>query len=270
MTTTTNHRPPVTFADLPRLMSLMTGDAKHDQAATSTLDVLWVLYDRVLRVTPQTAGDDARDRFVLSKGHGPMAYYAVLAAKGFLDPADLPGFGGFDSILGTHPDRVLVPGVEVSSGSLGHGLPLAVGMALGLRARGLADARVFVLTGDAELDEGSNHEAIAFARAAGLDTLHVVVVDNASSTHGWPGGVEARFAVEGWSVARVSGRDHDALEAAFTVPHPGRPHMVAAVVEPKYSHPAATPTAAAAPLSATTPLAAAEAPPAAATAAPTR
>jgi transketolase len=238
-----NHRPPATFADLPRLMSLMTGDDKHDQAATSTLDVLWVLYDRVLRVTPQTAGDDARDRFVLSKGHGPMAYYAVLAAKGFLDLADLPGFGAFGSILGLHPDRVLVPGVEISSGSLGHGLPLAVGMALGLRARGLADARVFVLTGDAELDEGSNHEAIAVARAARLDALHVVVVDNASSTHGWPGGVEARFAVEGWSVRRVSGRDHDGLEAGFTAAHPGRPHMVAAVVEPKSSG-AATPPAA--------------------------
>ena len=129
MTTTANHRPPATFADLPRLMSLMTGDDKHDQAATSTLDVLWVLYDRVLRVTPQTAGDDGRDRFVMSKGHGPMAYYAVLAAKGFLDPADLPGFGAFGSILGLHPDRVLVPGVEVSSGSLGHGLPLAVELA---------------------------------------------------------------------------------------------------------------------------------------------
>src|ERR1700734_484680 len=269
MTTTANHRPAPPFADLPGLMSLMTGDDKHVQAATSTLDVLWVLYDRVLRVTPQTAGDDARDRFVMSKGHGPMAYYAVLAAKGFLNPADLPGFGAFDSVLGTHPDRVLVPGVEVSSGSLGHGLPLAVGMALGLRARGLPDARVFVLTGDAELDEGSNHEAIAFARAARLDTLHVVVVDNASSTHGWPGGVEARFAVEGWSVSRVSGRDHDALEAAFTVAHPGRPHMVAAVVEPKSSPPAATPTAAAAPQSAATPLAA-EAPAATRTAAPTR
>ena len=275
MTTTANHRPPATFADLPRLMSLMTGDDKHDQAATSTLDVLWVLYDRVLRVTPQTAGDDARDRFVLSKGHGPMAFYAVLAAKGFVDPADLPGFGAFGSILGLHPDRVLVPGVEISSGSLGHGLPLAVGMALGLRARGLADARVFVLTGDAELDEGSNHEAIAFARAAHLDTLHVVVVDNASSTHGWPGGVETRFAVEGWSVSRVSGRDHDALEAAFTVAHPGRPHMVAAVVEPKSSGSAAPPTAAAAAPPAAAPPAAAPpgpaAPPAPArSAAPTR
>ena len=235
MTTTTNHRPPVTFAGLPRLMSLMTGDAKHDQAATSTLDVLWVLYDRVLRVTPQTAGDDARDRFVLSKGHGPMAYYAVLAAKGFLNPADLPGFGGFDSILGTHPDRVLVPGVEVSSGSLGHGLPLAVGMALGLRARSLrerhvADARVFVLIGDAELDEGSNHEAIAFAGRAGLSQLHVVVVDNASATHGWPGGIEKRFSLEGWSAMRAGGRDHAALEQALTAPHPGQPHVVVATI----------------------------------------
>jgi transketolase len=235
MTTTANHRPAATFADLPGLMSLMTGDDKHDQAATSTLDVLWVLYDRVLRVTPQTAGDDARDWFLLSKGHGPMAYYAVLAAKGFVDPGDLSSFGAFHSALGLHPDRTLIRGVEISSGSLGHGLPLAAGVALGLRARGLTDSRVFVLVGDAELDEGSNHEAIAFARAARLDALHVVVVDNASSTYGWPGGVEARFAVEGWSVRRVSGRDHDALETALTAPHPGRPHLVAAVVEPKYA-----------------------------------
>ena len=244
MTTTANHRPAATFADLPGLMSLMTGDDKHDQAATSTLDVLWVLYDRVLRVTPQTAGDDARDWFLLSKGHGPMAYYAVLAAKGFVDPGDLSSFGAFDSAFGLHPDRTLIRGVEISSGSLGHGLPLAAGVALGLRARGLTDSRVFVLVGDAELDEGSNHEAIAFARAARLDTLHVVVVDNSSSSYGWPGGVEARFAVEGWSVRRVSGRDHDALETALTAPHPGRPHLVAAVVEPKYAQ--APPTSSAA------------------------
>jgi transketolase len=240
------------YADLPGLMALMTGDAKHDQAATSTLDVLWVLYDRVLRVTPRTAADDSRDRFVLSKGHGPAAYYAVLAAKGFIDAGELPGFGSFRSALGFHPDRTLVPGTEVSSGSLGHGLPLAVGLALGLRAlasqapapapaspapaRSAAEPapRVFVLVGDGELDEGSNFEAIAFAARAGLDALTVVAVDNASATHGWPGGVEARFAVEGWSVRRAPGRDHDALEAALTAGHPGRPHMVAAIVEPKW------------------------------------
>ena len=126
-----------------------------------------------------------------------------------------------------------MPGAEISSGSLGHGLPLAAGVALGLRARGLTGPRVFVLLGDAELDEGSNQEAIVFARAAKLDSLTVVVVDNDSDTYGWPGGVEARFAVEGWSVRRVSGRDHDALEAALTAGQPGRPHMVAAVVEAK-------------------------------------
>jgi len=232
--TSTTSRAPATFADLPTLMSLMTGDDKHDQAATSTLDVLWVLYDRVLRVSPDTADEDTRDRFLLSKGHGPMAYYAVLAAKGFLDNNELPGFGSFSSTLGFHPDHMLVPGAEISSGSLGHGLPLAAGMALGLRARGLTGPRMFVLLSDGELDEGSNHEAIAFARAAKLDSLTAVVVDNASATHGWPGGVEARFAVEGWSVRRVPGRDHGALEAALTVAHPGRPHMVAAVVEAKW------------------------------------
>jgi transketolase len=91
-----------------------------------------------------------------------------------------------------------------------------------------------VLVGDAELDEGSNHEAIAFAGAAGLDRLHVVVIDNASATHGWPGGIEARFTPAGWSAVRVSGRDHDAIEAALTAPHLRRPHLVVAVTEPKH------------------------------------
>jgi len=219
-------------------MALMTGDEKHGPAATSTLDVLWVLYDRVLNVGPADPEAPGRDRFLLSKGHGPIAYYAVLTARGFIDPGLLPcfaGFGDFGSPLGHHPDRVLLPGVEIGSGSLGHGLGLAVGTALGLRARGLARPRVFALVGDAELDEGSNHEAIAFAGAIGLDNLHAVVVDNASATHGWPGGIATRFEREGWSVLTVDGRDHDALETAFTAPHQGRPHAVVAVVEPKNS-----------------------------------
>ncbi len=245
----------ITFGDLPGLMTEMTGDEKHDLAAESTLDALWVLYDQVLRVSPETAGDDDRDRFLLSKGHGPMAYYAVLAAKGFIDRAELRAYGSFNSRLGHHPDRMLITGVEISSGSLGHGLPIGVGVALGLRARGQpradsqpraesqtraesqprADsqqgARVFVLVGDGELDEGSNHEAIAFAGAVGLDRLTVIVVDNSSSTYGWSGGAETRFTREGWSAARVSGRDHAALAAALTAPHPGTPHVVVAVIE---------------------------------------
>ena len=219
------------YENLPGLMALMTGDEKHDLASESTLDVIWVLYDRVLRITPASPASASRDRFYLSKGHGPMAYYAVLTAKGFLSAGELPRYGQFDSRLGRHPDRNLVPGAEISSGSLGHGLPLAVGTALGLRAMGLTQDRVFALTGDGELDEGSGHEAIAFAGRAGLDTLHCVVVDNSSSSYGWPGGIETRFAAEGWSTARVNGRDHDALEAALTAQHPGRPHAVVAVIE---------------------------------------
>lgn len=221
------------FHDLGRLISLMTGAEKHAPAAHSTMDALWVLYDRVLRVTPATADDPGRDRFLLSKGHGPMAYYAVLAAHGFFGEEVLRGFGTYRSPMGHHPDRLLVPGAEIGSGSLGHGLPLAVGTVLGLRAQGLTDPRVCVLVGDAELDEGSNHEAIAHAGPAGLEQLHTLVIDNASATHGWPGGIASRFEAAGWSAATVDGRDHEALYAAFTAPHPGRPRAVVARVEPK-------------------------------------
>lgn len=218
----------VEFDGLGELMSRMVGDQKHLPAATSTIDALWVLYDRVLRVTPEMV--ENRDRFYLSKGHGPMGYYAVLAAKGFIDPGMLDRFGTFRSPLGFHPDRVVAPGVEVSSGSLGHGLPLAVGTALGFRALGRPDPAVWVLVGDGELDEGSNHEAIAFAGRAALERLHVVVIDNGSASLGWPGGPEQRFAGEGWATERVDGRDHDELHRAFTRPHPGRPLCVVADV----------------------------------------
>ncbi|MGW3959843.1 thiamine pyrophosphate-dependent enzyme [Amycolatopsis sp. NPDC005003] len=220
-------------ADLPRLISLMTGDEKHRAAAESTLDVLWVLYDRVLDVTPANFREPGRDRFLLSKGHGPMAYYAVLTAKGFIDEAELETWSDTVSRLGHHPDRRRLPGAEISSGSLGHGLPIAFGTALGLRARGLTSAKVVTLVGDAELDEGSNHEAIVVAARERLENLTTVVIDNQSSTHGWPGGIARRFAVEGWETRTVSGRDHDALYEAFTTAHPGRPLAVVAVVEPK-------------------------------------
>jgi transketolase len=222
--------------ELRELMMIMTGDEKHEPSAESTLDAIWVLYDRVLRVSPATASAPDRDRFLLSKGHGPMAFYAVLAAKGFIRSDDLRGFGGYRSILGAHPDRLLIPGVELASGSLGHGLPIAVGLAYGLDGMpsdSVGDARVFCLVGDAELDEGSNHEAIALAGRLGLERLNVVVIDNRSSTYGWPGGIAARFQLEGWSTAVVDGHDHAALEAALLAAHPDRPHAVVALVGPK-------------------------------------
>jgi transketolase len=218
------------YHDLPRLIALMSGDEKHSTSADSTLDVLWVLYDRVLNVTPATVEDPDRNRFLLSKGHGPMSYYAVLAAKGFIPIETLATFGAYDSPLGHHPDRMLIPGVEISSGSLGHGLPIGVGVTLGLRAQG-RQPRVVVLVGDAELDEGSNHEAIALAGRLGLDRLTVVVVDNRSATYGWPGGIAGRFEIEGWATATVDGRDHEVLTTALTAKHIGQPDVVVAVVE---------------------------------------
>jgi transketolase len=213
-------------------MSLMTGDEKHSAAATSTLDVIRILYERVLDVSPETIGDERRDRFYLSKGHGPMAYYAVLADQGFFPESWLAEWGTFDSPLGFHPDRNLVPGVEISSGSLGHGLPLAVGTALGLRAQGIG-SRVVVLVGDAELDEGSNHEALELAAALELDALTVVAVDNRSSSYAVPGRIADRFAVEGWHTVTVDGRDHDALEKALSHRPVGQPNVVVAEVEEK-------------------------------------
>jgi len=215
--------------NIERLLTLMTGDEKHDPASYSTLAVLRVLYERVLDVSPQSLDDPRRDRFLLSKGHGPTAYYAVLCDRGFFPESWLRNWGAFDSRLGYHPDRNLVPGVEISSGSLGHGLPLAVGTALGLRAQGI-DSRVVVLVGDAELDEGSNHEALELATALRLDRLTVVVVDNRSTSYVVPGRIAARFATEGWHVATVDGRALDELEEALNERHVGVPNVAVATV----------------------------------------
>jgi transketolase len=206
------------YDDLPALLTQLTGDEKHDRSSFSTLDVLWVLNDRVL-------GRD--DRFILSKGHGPAAYYAVLAAKGLLPTELLDGFGSFDSPLGHHPDRKLVSGAEFSSGSLGHGLAVAAGSAVTGR-------RVFCLLGDAELEEGSNWEAVQYAGRIGLSSLTAIVIDNDSSTYGWPEGIERRFMLEGWAALRVDGRDHEQLEAALRPDSDGtRPRCIVAEVERK-------------------------------------
>ena len=178
--------------------------------------------------------DPDRDRFLVSKGHGPMALYAVLAAKGFIPCEWLTDFGRFGLASWPAPGTETsfpvsrspaVRSVTVSRSRWESRLP-----SMSVRRRG---ARVFVLLGDAELDEGSNHEAIALAGRMRLERLTAIVVDNASAAHGWPGGIEARFAIEGWETAVVDGHDHSALASAFTVRSPGRPRVVVAHAEPK-------------------------------------
>lgn len=209
-----------------------TGDEKHDASATSVAEVLDALYDDVLAVSPDRVSDPDRDRFYLSKGHGPQAYHAVLARHGYFSPDLLPGFGGADSPLGHHPDRLRLPGAEISSGSLGHGLALAVGSAIALRSQART-ARVVVLVGDAELDEGSNHEAIAVAGRFGLSRLTAVVVDNNSASHGWPGGIAARFALEGWVIRDVDAADRPELVTALRATDAAAPTVVVVHTDPK-------------------------------------
>ncbi len=199
--------------ELLDLIARSSGDEKHDASSFSTLDVIHMLYE-VLRVDPRNPEWQERDRFLLSKGHGPLAYYAVLARNRFFPPEELERFMTWEGILGAHPDRLQVPGVEVSTGSLGHGLPLAVGVAYALRARDLLEQRVFVLTGDAELNEGSNWEAILHAGSAQLANLTLIVVDNRSSNVAM-GDIAERLRAFGWDAVTVDGRDHEQLRAAY-------------------------------------------------------
>lgn len=207
-------------------MGLASGDEKHDPSTRSTLDVLWVLYDRILHVDPLQPRAEDRDRFLLSKGHGPLGLYAILADKGFFPTSELSRFLAPDGILGGHPDRNRVPGIETSTGSLGHGFPMAIGMALGMRAKGI-ERRVIVLIGDGEANEGSVWESALLAGDLGLSNLTAVLVDNGSSTRRL-GDVGAKFAAFGWIAQTVDGRDHAALELALGARDQDHPTIVVA------------------------------------------
>ena len=213
---------------LANLMDLASGDEKHDPSAYSTLAVLWVLYDRILNYDASHPQSEDRDRFILSKGHGPLVLYAILAHKGFFPASEMPKFLQWEGILGGHPDRNRVPGVETSTGSLGHGFPMAVGVALALKAKGI-DPRVYVLIGDGETNEGSIWEAILLAGDLGLSNLTAILVDNRSSTRNL-GDIALKFQAFGWNAQVVDGRDEDAIENALSSPAADRPSAVIAEV----------------------------------------
>ncbi|RYZ13301.1 MAG: transketolase, partial [Myxococcaceae bacterium] len=148
--------------------------AGHIGGDFSAIDILTTLYGAVLNITPETAGDPERDRFFLSKGHVAGALYTTLAMHGFLPEIELATFLQPLSRLNGHPNHVKVPGVEANTGPLGHGLPIAVGHALSA-VLDRSPRRTFVLTGDGELQEGSNWEAMMSAAQLRLDRLMVIV-----------------------------------------------------------------------------------------------
>lgn len=209
------------------LGTLSVGEG-HIPSAFSILDILWVLYDRIMQMSPENPRSDDRDRFVLSKGHGSLALYAILAEKGFFSVREVEGFATFNSRLGGHPDCNKVPGVEASTGSLGHGLPMAVGMALGLRIRKV-NRRVFVLVGDSECNEGSIWEAALLAAHHRLSNLTCIVDYNHSTDRALLlGDIAAKFEAFGWRSVAINGHDHEAIYAALSQLGSDRPRAVVA------------------------------------------
>lgn len=207
----------------------------HVGGELSALDILTTLYFGILRIDPARPDDPERDRFILSKGHAAAALYVTLASAGFFDPAELDTFLAPLSRLNGHPDRRKVPGVETNTGPLGHGLPVAIGVALAARLDRSA-RRTFVLCGDGELQEGSMWEAAMAAGHFGLDGLTLVVDRNglqqgdATERTMRLDPLADRFTAFGWTVREVDGHDHAALLAAFaSVPfETGRPSCLIA------------------------------------------
>lgn len=206
----------------------------HVGSTFSAMEIVRVLYDDILRIDPKKPKDPKRDRFILSKGHGCLALYVVLADKGFFPADELCRFCAYDGILGGHPEAGKVPGVEASTGALGHGLSIGIGMAVSARLD-RRDSRVYVAMGDGEINEGSVWEAALSAGNRKLDNLWAIVDYNKQQSY------ETTFEVQnlepladkwrafGFAVVEVDGHDPCALRAAFEKPlEPGKPTCVIA------------------------------------------
>jgi len=215
------------------LRLIVNAGAGHTGGGLSCLDILNVLYNRVLKVSPQTFTSPTRDRYVQSKGHCVEALYAVLADRGFFPAADLDTVCHYQSHYVGHPTRH-IPGVEMNTGALGHGLPISIGMALAAKMDS-ADYRVFTLLGDGELAEGSNWEAGLAAAHYKLDNLVAILDHNTLQITGPTRDVmsneplDEKWRAFGWEVRSVNGHDYAALTKALNdPPEPGKPTFIIA------------------------------------------
>ncbi len=187
----------------------------HIPSALSILDILWVLYDRFLNIDPANPNKPDRDRLILSKGHGALGLYAVLAEKGFFSYSALKTFAKYDSMFGGHPDCTKVPGIEASTGSLGHGFPMAVGVALGLKINKIP-SRVFTLVGDGECNEGTVWESALLAAHHTLTNLCCIVDYNHSTDRALlVGNLSMKFNAFGWESCVINGHDHREISEAL-------------------------------------------------------
>jgi len=208
---------PVLNKDLRRQIvdMVVAGKDGHIPSAFSILDIITHLYAKVLKFDAKKPLWDARDYFILSKGHGCLALYVNLHRHGFVTDHDVEMFCRFGGILGEHPDMTKVPGAEASTGSLGHGLPFAIGIALGHRIQG-KDNRFFVVVGDGECHEGTIWESANLARNLELGNLCVAVDWNQSAMQLLPyDDMPAKWKAFGWNVIVIDGHDADELNKAF-------------------------------------------------------
>jgi transketolase len=207
----------------------------HLGGALSSVEILVTLYFGILRLDPNDAAWSERDVFIFSKGHAAAALYGVLAERGYLSTEELGTYCKAGSRMLGHPTRS-IPGVEFATGSVGHGLSLGVGVALGLRRGGAAGRRVFVLLGDGELQEGAVWEAALSAHHYGLDNLCAVVDRNLGQNDGSTerimrlDDVAEKWRAFGWRVHGVDGHDQPALRSALgALPlEAGRPSVIVA------------------------------------------
>ena len=207
--------------------------AGHTGGSLSCVDILNVLYNRVLRVSPATIDHPHRDRYIQSKGHSVEALYVVLADCGFFPKAELESLCRYQSPFVGHPTRK-VPGIEMNTGALGHGLSISVGLAIAAKLDGAA-YRVFTLLGDGELAEGSNWEAAMAASHYKLDTLTAILDHNTLQITGRTRDVcsnepiDEKFAAFGWTVLQADGHNLAELEESLNrPPDAGRPTLVIA------------------------------------------
>ena len=204
--------------DLRRKMvdMVIAGRDGHIPSAFSIVDIIECLYRDYLKYDPKRPDWDERDYFILSKGHGCLALYVTLARYGFLTPEDIALFCKPDGILGEHPDRTKVPGVEASTGSLGHGLPFAVGIALGLKIREMQN-KIYVLVGDGECHEGTIWEAANVANNQQLGDLCGLVDWNGSAAQLMPrDDLPAKWRAFGWNTIVADGHSEEGLKDALT------------------------------------------------------
>jgi transketolase len=201
----------------------------HVPSALSILDILSVLYSKVMQhraLAGQSQTD--RDRFVLSKGHGSLALYAVLAEHDYFPAAEFDRFCAYDGLLGGHPDGNKVPGVEASTGSLGHGLPIALGLALAYRIK-RSKCRIFCLIGDGEANEGSIWESALLGAHHQLSQLCCIVDFNHSTDRAVSlGSLADKWRAFGWLTTEVDGHDHTAVEQALSTTGANQPLAVIA------------------------------------------